>query len=200
MRRIVPFSPITVPVLPSKKITLVSVLLVPLDWAIQVAPPSMVRRIVPFSPTAVPVLASVKDAHNRRPFSGATGFFKTYCAVPEPGVVEPRLTTGNFTIWADAFESALPKLASVRKTLPKMRIGQIRKHRWNRTVNFLFNLAEFKIAFNTLAEARQLSRSLVWLLEPLKLQRERAQGVGYGSLRTSMSSCRCKCCTFDSTR
>jgi hypothetical protein len=34
---------------------------VPLDCAIQVAPPLIVRRIVPESPTAVPVLASAKD-------------------------------------------------------------------------------------------------------------------------------------------
>jgi choline dehydrogenase-like flavoprotein len=53
----VPFSPTVVPVLASVNETPERAFVVPLDWHVQLAPPSAVRRIVPPQPTAVPVLA-----------------------------------------------------------------------------------------------------------------------------------------------
>src|SRR5229473_7376992 len=57
----VPKSPTPVPVLASTKATPRRLLVVPLDWGVQVAPPSVVSRMVPAAPTAVPVLASTKE-------------------------------------------------------------------------------------------------------------------------------------------
>jgi hypothetical protein len=74
----VPFSPNAIPLLALEKVTSVSVTFVPLDCAVQVAPPSMVRRIVPFLPTAVPILVSVKNVHEM--FSCGRGFLSALLA------------------------------------------------------------------------------------------------------------------------
>src|SRR5260370_25615150 len=54
-----------VPVLASTNDTAFRELRVPLSWAVQVVPPSVVRRMVPEPPTAVPVLASPHDTPYR---------------------------------------------------------------------------------------------------------------------------------------
>src|SRR6266851_4249320 len=57
----VPEAPTAVPVPASRKETPFRELLVPLDWGVQVVPPSVERRMVPKAPTAVPVSASTKE-------------------------------------------------------------------------------------------------------------------------------------------
>ena len=69
----VPLFPTAVPVLALVKETSWRSFVVPLDWLIQVLPPSVVRRIVPFHPTTVPVLASVKETPLRL-FPCGSGF------------------------------------------------------------------------------------------------------------------------------
>src|SRR5262249_35477070 len=60
-----PGPPTAVPVLASTKETPKRVAVVPLDWNVQVAPPSVLRRMIPPLPTPVPVLASTKETPKR---------------------------------------------------------------------------------------------------------------------------------------
>src|SRR5262249_31446709 len=69
----VPETPTTVPLLASTKETPKRLLVVPLDWVVQVAAPSSVRKMVPKLPTTTTVLEPGAAAA-KRPFPWGSGF------------------------------------------------------------------------------------------------------------------------------
>src|SRR5216683_1512614 len=82
----VPKSPTPVPVLASTKATPKRLLVVPLDWGVQVAPPFVVRRIVPPAPTATTVLGS-RVAAAQRWFPCGSGFCQNQPDCAKDGLV-----------------------------------------------------------------------------------------------------------------
>src|SRR5262249_3224637 len=65
VRRIVPSSPTTDPVLASAKETAKRAWLVGANWGVQLAPPSVVRRMVPELPTATPMSTLANETPHR---------------------------------------------------------------------------------------------------------------------------------------
>src|SRR5229473_1056836 len=87
----VPPPPTAVPVLASTKKTATRILAVPLDWGVQVSPPSVVRRVVPTSPTPTTVFRS-GIAAGRSVFPCGRGFCHNQPDCAKDGLIARMLT------------------------------------------------------------------------------------------------------------